>query len=172
MTILRAQATASDTLDSTSPTLINGMILTDPASGEYLLHATVQCQIGTGASGRTHFLVYVGGSVIDHSERIFDEDTSVDDTTLTVMLTCMVNQNGSQDVEIRHDTTSTTSPLVAINREMCLFPIVGTDLEASATATDSTSSSTWSLLVGMSIPDPASGAPGRPRTRPSAPCRG
>jgi hypothetical protein len=158
MTIERAAATASDTLDNTSgDQLINGLTLT-PAANDYALLSTVQVDTDASAgTERTTFVVYVGSTRVDHSERLYDEDTSIDNTTLTYMLSCVVSPNGSEAVQIRHNTSGSGSPLVATNREMNLFPITGTELEQTATGDTTVGDGTFVTLGSMSFTTPASG---------------
>ena len=117
MTIERVAATADGDLDSTSIVLLPGLTLT-PANGDYFLFATVQFTTdATSGSDFTLFSVYVGGSQIAHSVRQHHEDSSVDNASFTYALSCKVSPNGSEAVEIRYQTGSASSPLVAQNRE-------------------------------------------------------
>ncbi len=151
MAILRAAATANDTLDQTGDTLINSLTLT-PASDDYLLFATVEF-VTASASGTedTIFSVYVGGVQVDHTERIYGEDTSIDSANIVYALNCKVSPNGSQAVEIRYRTAAADDPLIASTRELTLFPIpaAGTDYEKSATANDTIASATYATLNSM-----------------------
>ena len=159
MTIERAAATATDTLDSTSDVLINGLTLTPSSHPDgYLLQASVQfSNAATAGSEKNTFSVYVGGSIISHTEREYDEDTSVDNVDLTYLISAIVDPNGSQAVEIRHRASASASPLIAKSRELTLFPIpaAGTELEATATANDTIASSTWATLNSMTFINPA-----------------
>ncbi len=150
MAILRAAATANDTLDDTSDTLVVGLTLT-PAADDYLLHATVEALTSSSAgSETTTFFVFVGGTRLDHTQRQIEEESSIDNDNTVVTLNAKVSPNGSQAVEIRARTSGTASPLVAQRREMTLFPIpTGTDYEETATADDTKSGSTWITLGNM-----------------------
>lgn len=153
MAIERAAATADDTLNQTSDTLVDGLTLT-PASGDYLLYSLVAFQTPSSASNsRIHnFTVYVGGTLVDHSERQFDQDSSVTHAYRGVMLSCKVSPNGSQAVEIRCRANSTSNGLVAKKRELNLFPINGTDVEVSATTDATLATATWTDLLTMTTP--------------------
>lgn len=156
MAIERAAATANDTLDQTGDTLIVGLTLT-PAADDYLIYATVQfLTASTTGTEITTFSVYVGGTVIDHSEREYKEDTSIDDSQLTLALSCKVSPNGSQDVEIRYRTSNAASPLVAQTREMNLFPISGTDVQQTDTVDDTLATATFTTIDNMTV-TPAAG---------------
>lgn len=153
MTIERAAATADDTLDQTSDTLVNSLTLTPP-SGDYFLFATVQFRTaGTSGSEFTTFSVYVDGGQITHTEREYHEDTSIDNAQFVYALNCKVTVNGSQAVEIRYRTDSSSSPVIAENRELALFPMpaAGTNYEQSATANDSISAAGFVTLGSMSV---------------------
>ncbi len=151
MSILRAAATASDTLDQTSDTLINSLTLT-PASDDYLLFATVEVlTAGSAGTEDTTFSVYVDGTQIAHTERIYGEDTSIDSANWVYALNCKVSPDGSQAVEIRYRTSSASSPLVASNRELNLFPMpaAGTNYEKSAPGDATIASATYATLGSM-----------------------
>ncbi len=151
MSILRAAATANDTLDQTSDTLVNSLTLT-PAADDYLLFATVEfLTAGSAGTEDTTFSVYVGGTQVAHTERVYGEDTSVDNANWVYALNCKVSPNGSQAVEIRYRTSSASSPMVARNRELNLFPIpaAGTDYEKSATGDATIASATYATLGSM-----------------------
>jgi len=151
--IEKAAATANYTLDTTSPTLITGLTLS-PAAGNYFLYCTVvQDTPGTAGSNQgNRYQVYVGGSLIAHSERLHDEDTSVDDDTTTYVISCMVSPTAGQAVEIRYDANSSSTPQIAMNREMNLFPIASGEVEVTATGTSTTSSGTFADLLTAITP--------------------
>ena len=153
MAILRAAATANFTLDNTgTATLITGLTLT-PASDDYFLFATLVFATTSAAPAKTDtFSVWVNNVEIAHTLRPYFGNTSVDSCSITYALTCKVSPAGSQDVEIRHTTSSATEPYICTNREMTLFPMpaAGTDYEESVTASnDTTTSSTYSTIVSM-----------------------
>ncbi len=133
MTIERAAATADDTLDQTSDTLVDSMTIS-PAAGDYLAVFTSYFETDaiSGSEANT-FSIYVGGSVVDHSERNYDENTSVDTALIPMVLSCKVSPNGSQAVEVRYRTANAASPVILKKRELNLFPIIGTDVEVSST---------------------------------------
>ncbi len=151
MSIERAAATADDTLDQTSDTLIVGMSITPP-SATYQLFFTCTFRIGTAGSEVNTFSVYVGGVQIDHSEREYQENTSIDNSQLPMVCSCEVSPDGSEAVEIRHRTENAASPLIAEKRELNLFPhpVAGTPVEVSATADDTITGATFATMVGMS----------------------
>lgn len=150
MAIERAAATANDTLDDTSDTLVVGLTLT-PAADDYLLYATIEVLTASSAGSEiTTFSVYVGGTRLDHTQRRIEEESSIDNDNTVVALNCKVSPNGSQAVEIRARTSGTASPLIAQRREMNLFPIpAGTDYEETATVDDTKSGSTFVTLGSM-----------------------
>ena len=142
MTIERAFASASTTLDQTSPTLVNSMTIT-PASGEYLLVFSGELRVDTATNGEnTIFSVYVAGSQITGSEVRYEEDGSVTNCTLHITVTIEINPTGGQAVEIRYVADSGTTPLSMLNRELQLFPMTG-GLEDAATGTDTLATATW-----------------------------
>ncbi|KKM85932.1 hypothetical protein LCGC14_1283970, partial [marine sediment metagenome] len=154
MAIEKAAATSNFTLNATSDTLVNGMTLT-PAAGDYLLYFTVENFTTTSAvAGKENiFSVYVGGTIVPHTVRTAQENSSGDDTYTVMCVSCKVSPNGSQAVEIRYHATSSSNPSIAHEREMDLFPIpaTGTDYEQSATGSDTTNSGTYATLGSMSV---------------------
>ena len=153
MAILRAAATASFTLDATSFTLITGLIHSDPAADDYHLFATIEVENASSGGVETNeFAVFVGGSEVTHTVRWVNEETSLDIDRITCAITCRVSPNGSQDVEIRHQASGSSSPQLAFRREIALFPIpdAGTDYEDSDTVTDTLATATWTTLDNMS----------------------
>lgn len=152
MAILRASATANFTLNNTgTATLITGLTLT-PAADDYFLHATIEFTTPAAAGAATDtFSVWVNNVEIPHSRRVYLNNTSVDNASITYVLSCKVSPAGSQAVEIRFTTSSAASPNIAAHREMTLFPIpaAGTDYEDSSTSNDTTTSATFSTIVGM-----------------------
>lgn len=152
MAILRAAATADFTLDATgTPVLIDGLTLT-PANGDYFLYATVEFETQlTAPAEDDQFSVFVGGVEIDHTIRRYDGDTSIDDTSIVMMLSCKVSPNGSQAVEIRQVRTDAADPLIAKNRELTLFPTT-VDIEVSATGVAMISTAVWADLLTATTP--------------------
>ena len=152
MTISRAAATASFTLNNTgTAVLITGLTLT-PGAGDYLLFCTVEHTTSAAAPAETDtFSVWVNNVELAHSRRTYVGNTSIDNCTFTYALTCKVSPGAGEAVEIRHTRSSATEPNIATNREMTLFPIpaAGTDYEDSSSTNDTTSSSTFSTIVGM-----------------------
>ena len=150
MSIERDAATADETLDQISDTLMNSMTLT-PASDDYLLFFNAQIGIGASTSETTTFSVYVGGVQIAHTERELTEDASVTDNDVTIAVSCKVSPNGSQAVEIRYRAIDALTSYIARNRELNLFPIGdGTDYEQSGTS-DQTTSTTYATLDSMAV---------------------
>ena len=151
MTIERAAATANDTLDQTTDTLIVGMTLT-PAANDYLLFFTTEILTAAIADFQTTtFSVYVGGVQIDHSEREYTDNSSLDTNNTVMVVSCKVSPNGSQAVEIRYRITANTAPLIAQRRELNLFPISGTDFQQTALTDDTRASATFLTLDSMTV---------------------
>ena len=156
MTIERAFASAAFTLDQTVDTLVGGMTLS-PAAGSYL--AVFNCELTSGAVATnghvTTFSVFVDGVQIPHTEREFAEDSSEDEATLPMVVTCEVNPTAGQAVEVRYRTSDATTPLSADKREFNLFPIAGVAFEDTATGDDTLNSATFTTLGSMTRTPPA-----------------
>ena len=98
----------------------------------------------------------MGGVAVPHTERAYEQDGSLTDVAITYAIGAIVSPNGSQDVEIRHRVSGTSTPLTAQNREVTLFPSLnGATLEASATGDATTSSPSFAAL--LTIVTPAAG---------------
>ncbi len=155
MTIERAFASANDTLDQAADTLLDSMTITPP-SGEYL--AVFSGHLLTASTAQNNalntFSIYVGGSQVAGSEVVYQEDSSVDNTSVPMAVSIEVNPNGSQAVELRYRRSSATNPSVFQRRELLLFPMSG-GFEDTGTSVESISSSTWATLAGMTRTPPA-----------------
>jgi hypothetical protein len=152
MAILRAAATANFTLNNTgTATLITGLTLT-PAADDYFLHSTIEFTTSAATPSATDtFSVWVNNVEIAHSRRVYFGNTSIDNASITYVLSCKVSPAGSQAVEIRHTRSTASEPNIASKREMTLFPIpaAGTDYEDSSVTNDTTTSATMSTIVSM-----------------------
>lgn len=142
MTILSVSATASDTLDQTTATQLNSMVHSS-VSGKHLAVFSCYLQNSTAAgSETTNFSIYVGGTKVAHSERVYEEETSIDNAYHHMATACVVNPS-AENVEVKYIASAASSPLTAYNRELILFPFSGTEVEVTAT-----SDTTWSTTTG------------------------
>ena len=154
MAILKAAATANFVLDNTVDTLITGLSLTTPPAGDYLLWCTIQFAApGTSTSGETlRFNVYVGGVLVPHTERSYEQDASLTDAAITYAIGAIVSPNGAQDVEIRHRASSILTARAAQNRELTLLPALVAPIEVSATGDAATTSTSFAALMTATTP--------------------
>ncbi len=153
MAILRAAATASDTLDATTYALVEGLTLT-PAADDYFLYATIDAITASGAAGdEERYAVFVGNpaTIVAHTVRSYLNNSSVNDSNITYCLTAKVSPGSGDTVEIRHESDSVNDPLIAAKREMTLFPMpaAGTEYEDSATGTTTVGDSTFITVPSM-----------------------
>ncbi len=158
MTMLRAFSSAADTLDQTSDTRVNSMVHTNPASGDYLLWFHGELEDGASSETETtDFFVTLDGTKVTHTVRQHGEDTSMRAvTTWPMCIAQHITVNGSQDVEIKYNSSSSNVPPIMNEREFILFPmpVAGTDATATATATATVTDSTWITVTGMTIVNP------------------
>ncbi len=155
MSILKAAATGDFTLNQTSDTLIDGLILSTPPAGDYLLWATVQIEApsSTTSAELLEFNVYVGGVLVPHTARHYEQDGSMTDSAITYVIGAIVSPTGAQDVEIRHVTSTGATPFVAQNREVTLLPSLNAaPIEVSATGDTTTASATFATLMTATTP--------------------
>lgn len=152
MAILRAAAQANFTLDNTgTAVLITGLTLT-PAADDYFLYCTIEFLTSAATPAATDtFSVWVNNVELTHTRRTYFGNTSIDNASITYVLSCKVSPGGSQAVEIRHTRSTASEPNVASKREMTLFPIpaAGTDYEDTSVSNDTTASATFSTVVSM-----------------------
>ena len=155
MSILKAAATGNFTLDATSDTLVSGLNLVTPAAGDYLLWTTVQILApDPSTSGEVlTFSVYVGGSLVTHTERSYEQDGSVNDAAFTYAIGAIVSPNGAQDVEVRYRTDSGSTPMIAQNRELTLLPALsGAPIEVTAIGDATIASPIFATLMTATTP--------------------
>lgn len=150
MTIERAFASASDTLDQTSYTQVDSMTLS-PGVGDYLVIFNMQVQFAV-TPGTTELLVavYLAGSQQAHSVRGIDQNSSLNDMYWGVGTTALVSLTGSEAVEIRYIASVATTPMVGTTRELNMFPAdFGTNYQDTDTVTDTIATATWTTLDTM-----------------------
>lgn len=159
MTMLRAFSSANDTLSALSDTRLNSMVHTTPASGDYLVWFHAEITDGASSeSENTEFFVTIDGTRVTHTVRQHGEDTSMNpSTTWPMCIAAHITVDGTDDVEIMYNSSSSDAPPVAHEREFILFPmpVAGTAATATATSTDTATDSTWATVTGMTITNPA-----------------
>lgn len=156
MTIERAVASASDTLDATSYTQIDSMTLT-PGAGNYL--AVFSMDVQYSASPGSEILkiaIYVNGVIQDHSEREIQQNNSILAMSCPVITSAYVTPGASQVVEVRYIASSASNPMFGTRRELTLLPALSTNYQDTDVVDDTTASATWVTLDSMTR-TPASG---------------
>lgn len=149
MTIERAYASASDTLDQTSYTQVDSMTITPP-SGNYLAVFNMQVRFApaTVTASNLKVQIYVGGSPLAYTVRTINQNSSLDDMYWSVTTAAYVSPNGSQAVEVRYIVNNGSTPMVGTNRELNLFPAPDTNYQDTDVVTDTTTG-TWATLDTM-----------------------
>ncbi len=149
MTIERAFASASDTLDQTSWTQINSMTLT-PGSGNFLAIFTAQVRFNTTPDSSTvKVAIYVNGVQQQHSIRTIQQNSSLPLMYWGIATSAYVTPGVSQVVEVRYIASSGSAPVVATKRELNLFPAPDTNYQDTDVITDTIASGTWTTLDSM-----------------------
>jgi hypothetical protein len=152
MTISVVNAVANQTLDQTTDTLINAMTLT-PGAGDYL--AVFTGYFENGATGKTYeFSVYVGGAIVQHTERRIDIEGSIAAAGVftVVCVAAQVTPTAGQAVEARYRRTTGTTASTMKSRTLTLFPKASADFsQGSSTADQTISSATDTLLTGTNL---------------------
>ena len=149
MTIERAFQSGSTTLNQTSYTQVNGMTLT-PSAGDYLAVFNMQVQFApsTVTNSDLKVAIYVNGVQQQHSIRTINQNSSLNDMYWSTTTSAYVSPAGSQVVEVRYIASNGTTPMTGTNRELNLFPAVGTNYQDTDVATD-TIAGTWTTLDTM-----------------------
>jgi hypothetical protein len=152
MTISVVNAVANQTLDQTTDTLINAMTLT-PGAGDYL--AVFTGYFENGATGKTYeFSVYVGGAIVQHTERRIDIEGSIAAAGVftVVCVAAQVTPTAGQAVEARYRRTTGTTASTMKSRTLTLFPKASADFsQGTSTADQTISSATDTLLTGTNL---------------------
>jgi hypothetical protein len=152
MTISVVNASSDQTLDQTSDTLVNSMTIT-PAAGDYLVAFTGF--LDAGATAKTYeFSLYVGGAIVQHTERACDIEGSIAAAGVSVGVAthAHVSVNGSQAIEVRYRRTTGTTASIMKRRTLTLFPKASADFQqVTATGDATVSATTDTLLTGMTI---------------------
>ncbi len=141
-----ATATGDDTTTSTSYTQVGSMILT-PGAGKFALFFTCSAE-GSGADDDVRFAVFVNGVIVQHTERAWNQESSITDSEFCYAIAAEVNPTAGQDVEIRWFVEGGTGTVH--ERTLTLWQ---TDQiqEVSATGDTTTTSATFGLLDSMEL---------------------
>lgn len=152
MTIRQVVSSTDQTLDQTSDTLVGSMTDTPPA-GDYLVVFSGYLENG-GTAKNYEFSIYVGGSIVQHTERACKIEGSI---AATAVMSCVathawVTVNGSQAIEIRYRRTAGTTASTMKRRRMTLFPKASSDFQqATATANATISATSDTQLNSMTL---------------------
>lgn len=147
--ISEANATANTTTSSASYVLLDSMTLT-PGAGDYLLVFSTSVQGADDAE--LAFAVFVGGSIVPHTERTTLQESSIVDTPVIIALAAHVSPTAGQDVEIRWQRQSGSGTIETQERTLTLLKTNVADIfEASATADQVDTNTTDALLNGMTL---------------------
>ncbi len=153
MTIERAFASGSSTLNQTSWTQINGMTLT-PGAGDYLAVFSAEIQFAASPTGSIlRIAIYVDGTIVDHSERQIQDNSSLNDMYIGVVTSAYVSPGAAEVVEVQYIIDG--GSMAVTNRELNLFPAPGTNYQDGDIVND-TIAGTWTTLDTMTR-TPASG---------------
>ncbi len=151
------QQTGNSTLDSTTYTALPSSTFTTPASGDYLMNFT--CSGFQPTDAVMNFAVFVGGTIVAHSERALGANSSFADVEENFLISVKVSPNGSEDVEIRWRREAATGTITCLERSSVLLKLgtaVGV-VEASSVVNDSDSTTSDQIIDDMTISNPISG---------------
>jgi len=151
----QATATADTSTTSGTDVQLDSMTLT-PGAGTYLLVFSTSA-FTTSASGNPLFAfnVYVNGTIVAHTERMFTEEGSIADTPYVVIIAATVSPGAGEVVEIKWRRDASTETLRTHERTLTLMKVASGDIvEATATADDVVTGTSEVLLNSMTLTDP------------------
>lgn len=147
MTIQKAGATSSSTLDQTSYTQVNGMTLT-PGAGDYLAIFTMDVEYNSSPGSEIlKCAIFVNGTIVDHSEREIQQNSSLANMSCPMVTSALVSPTAGQVVEVRYIISG--SSMTATNRELTLLPPNTTSFQDGDPVDDTIASVTWTTLDNM-----------------------
>ena len=148
--ISQAVGTVDAQRNNSTYALLDDMQIINPGAGDYLL---VYSGTMDGGSNRTaDYAVFVGGSILQHTERTIEQESSISNTDQPHMIACKVSPTAGQDVEIRWKTTQL---MFTHERTLNLVKVASGDIfEAQGTADDPDSTTTEKLIDDMTITNP------------------
>jgi hypothetical protein len=146
-TILEVNATGDTTTTSGSYVLMDSMSLT-PGAGDYL--AVFSTSVRTSSEGHVRISLFVNGVQQTHTEREQFQEASIAPAAYPIATHGSITVGAGETVEVRWLVTAGTG--TANQRTLNLFPVDSADTsQATATADDSTSSTSYTLLGGMTL---------------------
>lgn len=152
MTIHEAfSSTPANLGTAASYTAIPGLSLT-PGAGSYLALFVMDTTYPNPAGDEViTTAIFVNGVIAAHTERELRCEGSLDAANLPMGSNAVITLAAGQSVDVRYTNTG-SGTVVAGNRRLVLFPASVSDLlQASATATTTTSSATDVLLGSMTL---------------------
>ena len=144
--VSEATATGDDTTTSATYVLAGSMILT-PGAGKFALFFTCSAE-GSGEGDDVRFAVFVNGVIVQHTERAWNQETSITDSEFCYAIAAEVNPTAGQDVEIRWFVQGGTGTVH--ERTLTLWKTEQIQ-EVSATGDTTTTSATFALLDSMEL---------------------
>lgn len=139
-------ATGDDTTTSTSYTAMDSMQIT-PGAGKFALFFSASAE-GSGADDDVRMAVFVDGVILQHTERAWNQESSITDSEFCYAIACEVNPTAGQVVEVRWFVQGGTGTVH--ERTLTLWKTEQIQ-EASATADDTTTSAVFGLLDSMTL---------------------
>ncbi len=149
-----ASATGDTSTASNTYGLMDSMQLVNPPSGEYLAVFSTSGD-GPANADLLDFAIFVGGSILAHTERTYEAEPSIKDSEQCILIAAQVSPNGSQNVEVHWKNGRAAATINAHERTLTLLKVASADIsEATATADEADSSSTDEILAGMTLTTP------------------
>lgn len=142
-----ATATGDDTTTSSSYTAMDSMQIT-PGPGKFALFFTTSAE-GDGTDDDVAMAVFVDGVILQHTERLIEQEGSITDSEFVYAIACEVNPGAGEVVEIRWHSQGGATATVH-ERTLTLWKTEQIQ-EASATGSTTTTSDTFGLLDSMEL---------------------
>ena len=139
-------ATGDDTTTSATYELVDSMTLT-PGAGKFALFFTASAE-GSGSGDDVRFAVFVNGVIVQHTERAWNQESSILGSSFCYAIAAEVNPTAGQAVEIRWFVQGGTGTVH--ERTLTLWETEQIQ-EVSATGDTTTTSATFGLLDSMEL---------------------
>ena len=148
-------STDSPTMTSDTYVAITTTTITAPGAADYLMTFT-GTHSASAASQQMAFAVFVGGTILQHTERQIEMEGSWNaDGILPIAIFCKVSPTAGQDVDIRWKRVSGTATHTITERAITLVELASENItEVSATGTSASTSTTDELINSMDISSP------------------
>jgi len=153
MTIERAFASGSTTLDQSGWTLIDSMQVT-PGAGDFLAIFSMEVQFASSPGSEIlSVAIYVNDVQQAHSVRKIQANSSVPNMFCPIVTSALVSPTAGQVVDVRYQISG--GSMTGTERELNTVKENTTSIQDADTVSDTIASATWATLDNMTETPPA-----------------